>query len=158
MNAHTRTMIFLRVNEEAKNFYNKSQELGELAARSFLQEKDSQRHRSQMTGLENIAETTLKWTDVLDYIKKQMARPRGWTMLYEGKSFGESLKRYIEDELPGNVSRVCYNDKIHIGNESDDDKRVRQQVYLDLIRQLIRQIVVQYEYRVNEIEEERAAR
>ena len=148
-------MITLRVNEEAVKFYNKSQELGELAAKSFLQEKDHQRHRSQMTGLENIAETTLKWTDVLDYIKKQMARPRGWTTLYEGKSFGESLKRYIEEELPGNVGRVCYNDKIHIGNESDDDKQVRQQVYLDLIRQLIRQIVVQYEYRVNEMEEER---
>lgn len=154
MNAQVRTLLFLRVNEEAMNFYSKSQELGELAVKSFLQEKDRQRHRAQMTGLENIAETTQKWTDVLDYIKKQMARLRGWTTLYDGKSFGESLKRYITDEVPICVERVCNNNKISIGNESDDDKRIRQQVYLDLIRQLIRQVVVQYEYRANEIEEE----
>lgn len=143
-----RTMIILRVNEEAEGFYAKSQELGELAAKTFSQE--SERHRSQMTGLENIAETTLKWTDVLDYIKKQMARPRGWTKDHDGKSFGESLKNYIEEELPKNVTRVC--NRVHIGDESDGDKRDRQQVYLYLIRQFIRQVVVQYEYKASELE------
>jgi hypothetical protein len=151
-----RTMIILRVNEEAQGFYATSQELGELAAKTFSQESDKglERHRSQMTGLENIAETTLKWTDVLDYIKKQMARPRGWTKVLEGKSFGESLKNYIEAELPKNVTHVC--NRVHIGNESDDDKRDRQQVYLYLIRQFIRQVVVQYEYKASELERVRS--
>jgi len=145
-------MIILRVNEEAEGFYATSQELGELAAKTFSQESDKghERHRSQMTGLENIAETTLKWTDVLDYIKKQMARPRGWAKVHDGKSFGESLKNYIEEELPKNVTRVC--NRVHIGNESDDDMRDRQQVYLYLIRQFIRQVVVQYEYKASELE------
>lgn len=148
-----RTMIILRVNEDAEGFYATSQELGELAAKTFSQErgKDRERHRSQMTGLGNIAETTLKWTDVLDYIKKQMARQPGWTKVYDnGKSFGERLKNYIEEELPKSVTRIC--NRVHIGDESDDDKRDRQQVYLYLIRQLVRQLVVQYEYKASELE------
>src|SRR5947199_2324634 len=112
-------MIILRVNEQAENFYDKSQEIGTLAAQSFMQERDRQRHRSQMTGLENIAETTLKVTDVLDYIKKQMGRPRGWT------SFGESLKTYIENNIKNDVSSICTS--VGIGNETYEDKRERQQ-------------------------------
>ncbi len=76
-----RTMIILRVNEQAEQFYDKSEELGTLAAQSFLEEhrrERRERHRAQMTGLENIAETTLKATDVLDYIKKQIARQPAW--------------------------------------------------------------------------------
>jgi hypothetical protein len=147
-----RTKIILFVNEEAQDFYARSLELGELAAKTFSQEgeKGRERHRAQMTGLENIAETTLKWTDVLDYIKKQMARPRGWTKVYDGKSFGESLKNYIEEELPEHVTRVC--NRVPIGNEGDDDRRDRQLVYLHLIRQFIRQVVVQYEYKASEPE------
>lgn len=147
-----RTMIILNVNKEAEDFYAASQELGELAAKTFSQESDRgrERHRSQMTGLENIAETTQKWTDVLDYIKKQMARQRGWTKVYDGKSFGESLKNYIEVELRKSLTHVC--NRVQIGDESYDDKRDRQQVYLYLIRQFIRQVVVQYEYKASELE------
>ena len=160
MNAHTHTLIKLRVNEEALDFYKTSQDLGELAAKSFfpLKENDRQKHRSQMTGLENVAETTLKWTDVLDYIKKQMARPRGWTTLYDGKSFGESLKQYIEVEIPKRVECICNDNRLRIGEQSDEEKRIRQYIRLALIRQLIRQVVVHYEYRVNEMEEKRVAR
>jgi hypothetical protein len=146
--------ITIRVNEEADNFYSKSQELGSLAAKSFQSQNSGTRktqHRAQMTGLENIAETTMKVSDVLDYIKKQTARQPGWTMVYDGKRFGESLKNYIEHDLDIVRQDVC--SKLGIGNETDVDKRDRQQIYLHLIRQLIRQIVVQYEYQVSEQEE-----
>ena len=147
-----RTEIILQVNKEAVDFYAKSQELGQLAAKTFSQESDRgrERHRAQMTGLENIAETTQKWTDVLDYIKKQMARPRGWTKVYDGKSFDESLKNYIEVELPKVVTRVC--NRVQIGDQSYEDQRDQQQVYLSLIRQFIRQVVVRYEYEASDLE------
>lgn len=147
-----RTKIIILVNEEAERLYTRALELGELAAKTFSQESVTgrERHRAQMTGLENIAETALKWTDVLDYIKKQIARQRGWTKVYDGKSFGESLKKYIDEELPEHVTHVCNH--VPIGNESDEDKRDRQQVYLELIRQFIRQVVVHYEYKASELE------
>jgi hypothetical protein len=147
-----RTMIKLQVNNEAVDFYPMSQKLGELAAKTFSQENDKgrDRQRAQMTGLENIAETTQKWTDVLDYIKKQMARPRGWTKIYDGESFGESLKNYIEVELSKSVTRIC--NRVQIGDESYEDKQDRQQVYLYLIRDFIRQVVVQYEYKTSDLE------
>src|SRR6266704_5723884 len=104
-----RIELIIRVNKEAgsEEFYQKSQDLGILAAQSFREEQGrerQQRHRAQMTGLENIAETTLKVTDVLDYVKKQIARQPGWTKTYQGKSFGESLKRYIENNLKADVA------------------------------------------------------
>lgn len=163
-----RTRIMIDVNKEADKFYNKSQELGLLAAESF-REQDSRnnkkKHRAQMTGLENIAETTMKGSDVLDYIKKQTARQPGWQKIYEGrrlsevlknhqeyegKCFGEILKNYIEKDLDEIRKSICSN--IGIDNQSDEDQRDQQQVYLHLIRQLVRQIVVQYEYRASELE------
>jgi hypothetical protein len=134
------------VNERAEKFYQKSEELGSLAARTF-----QERHRAQLTGLENIAETTLKVADVLDYIKKQIARPdrKGWSEEYQGKRFGESLKQMIEGDLKADVDYICAAPELHIGNENEQDWRDRQHIYLQLIRQLVRQIVVQYEYRVS---------
>ena len=145
-----RTMIMLRVNEQAELFYEKSQELGILAAQSFGGERgkepQQQRHRAQMTSLENIAETTLKATDVLDYIKKQIARQAEW----RNKGFGENLKSYIEKNLKADVATICAS--VGIDNKTEEDRRERQQIYLLLIRQFIRQIVVQYEYRVSQSE------
>src|ERR1700693_2666315 len=101
-----RIELIIRVNKKAgsEEFYKKSQELGILAAQAFRDEQGrerQQRHRAQMTGLENIAETTLKVTDVLDYVKKQTARQKGWQKeVGENKErFGEILKKEIENGL-----------------------------------------------------------
>ena len=162
---HRRTKMIIRVNEEAEKFYSKAQELGLLAVESFREQQSNskkEQHRSQMTGLENIAETTMKVSDVLDYIKKQTARQQGWKTVYESgrlimtlkqyqdKCFGEILKTYIENDLKSIREEICRN--IGIGDQSYEDQRDRQQVYLHLIRQFVRQIVVQYEYQVNKPE------
>jgi len=157
--------IIREVNDQAERFYPTAEKLGKLAA--TMLRKD---HRSQMTSLENIAETTLKSSDVYDYIKKQMARPNfdGWRRIPSSppspprqqpvpsqagavpiqnqpanKSFGQSLL----DELNGLKDRsgdIC--SQLGFGTETDEDKYERQQVFLKLIRQLIRQVVVQYEF------------
>lgn len=150
MNAQTdpnkRMKIIIRVNEQAELFYGKAQELGKIAAQSFnsMNKAEETRHRSQMTGLENIADTTLKVSDVLDYIKKQIARRKGWTTIIAGQSFGESLKTYIEKDLKNAVDKVC--EGVDIKNATEQDTRDRQRIHLDLTRQLVRQIVVHYEY------------
>lgn len=163
-----RIRIMILVNERAERFYEQSKGLGSLAAQTFKEEihyrghgglsgnetRILQRHRAQLTGLENIAETTLKVADVLDYIKKQIARPdrKGWREEHQGKRFGESLKQIIEHDLKRDVDYICA--QLHIGHENDQDWRERQHIYLQLIRQLVRQIVVHYEYRVSQLEEE----
>lgn len=152
-----RIELIIRVNKQAgsEEFYKASQNLGMLAARSFREEQGrerQQRHRAQMTGLENIAETTLKVTDVLDYIKKQTARQPGWKKEVgaNGERFGETLKSYIESGLESFINNVCNG---FIDRTTDEGRQDRQEVYLQLVRQLIRQLVVQYEYQVSQPEE-----
>lgn len=149
-----RMELIIRINKEAGSdeFYQASQNLGILAARSFREEQGRERqnrHRAQMTGLENIAETTLKVTDVLDYIKKQTARQRGWQNKVgaHGERFGESLKTYVENGLDTFLANVCYG---FIDDTTYEGKLKRQEAYLELIRQLVRQLVVRYEYQISE--------
>jgi hypothetical protein len=109
---------------------------------------------SPETGLENIAETTQKVSDVLDYIKRQTARQGGWqkeVKEYNGKRFGEILKEYIEQDLEKICDTVC--GRIGIGRITDEDMHDHQQIYLQLIRQLVRQLVVHYEYEVSKPEQ-----
>jgi hypothetical protein len=103
-----------------------------------------------------MAETTLKTSDVFDYIKKQIARFEDWRRgLPENKNpnegFGEGLKKYLEDDLSLKRDQVC----LAVGI-AKSDVRKRQEVYLLLIRQFIRQVVAQYEYCVSLIEKERS--
>ena len=147
-----RMELIIRVNRDAgkDEFYAASQRLGLLAAQSFRDEQGRERqnrHRAQMTGLENIAETTLKVTDVLDYIKKQTARQKGWqnTVGKQGERFGESLKTYIESGLKPFVDSICSDSN----DATLEGKLKRQDAYLALIRQLVRQLVVQYEYQIS---------
>src|SRR5205807_2222165 len=103
-------------------------------------------HRSQMTGLENIAESALKVSDILDYIKRQTARFLYWRQSSPGEkpsdeAFGERLKNYIEGELARKRNAICNNKVLSIGEETDEDKRLRRYIYLLLIRQFIRQMV-----------------
>ncbi len=157
--------IIREVNDQAEQFYPRAEKLGTLAARMI-----DKGHRAQLTSLENIAETTLKSSDIYDYIKKQMARTNfeGWRRTPPSppstprqqpipnqsrpaqvqnqppnKSFGQSLLDEL-DRLKGISDIIC--PQLDLGTETDEDKYERQQVFLKLIRQLIRQVVVQYEF------------
>lgn len=165
MNTHI--ALITQVNKAAGSdaFYARSQALGLLAVRAFSDEQKSEkqeRHRSQMTGLENIAETTGKVTDVLDFIKKQTAHQKvqqehqkegqGWKKKVgaKGELFGEILKNELESGLEPYIKNVCHD---FIDTTTDEGRQQRQEVYLLLIRQFIRQLVVQYEYEMSLMEE-----
>src|SRR5437764_351160 len=141
--------IIREVSLEAEECYPETVKLGDHAAYAL-----KSRHRAQLTGLENIAESTFKTSDILDYIKKQIARFSHWrrpdpTANNPQQGFGERLKDYLEQELPSRVERICERKRLNIGKATDKDKQWRRQIYLLLMRQVIRQIVVQYEYRVS---------
>jgi hypothetical protein len=140
--------IIREVNIEAENFYKDAVMLGDHAAYALRWT-----HRSQMTGLENIADTALKTSDIFDYIKRQTTRLPYWQKSFpkEGHpntGFGERLKDYLEKDLKERRNTLC-NQRLGIGDTTYEDKLKRLQVYLMLIRQFIRQMVVQYEYRVS---------
>src|SRR5437667_2047543 len=130
--------IILQANIEADNFYNEAVKLGDNAVYT-LKAKD----RTQMTNLENIAESAFKATDILDYIKKQTARFTYWRQPFpEDKDanvgFGERLKDYLENQLKTTMENVCSPNRLDIGNTTDEHKQERRRIYLLLIRQFIR--------------------
>lgn len=120
------------------DFYARAKKLGEIASRAF-----GERHRSQMTSLENIANSTLKVTDVLDFIKKQFAKAKpneGWRK----EDFGNELKRYIEQSLRKRREEIC-----HVLEGIEEESIEGQRIYLSLIREFVRQLVIHYEYRTS---------
>ena len=64
--------------------------------------------------------------------------------------FGEVLKKEIESGLKTFVDNVCNG---FIEGTIDEVKQERQEAYLLLVRQFIRQLVVRYEYQVSQVEE-----
>ena len=165
--------IILEVNTQAEQFYEDAIQLGDHAA--YVVKK---KHRAQLTGLENIAESTRKVSDVLDYVKRQTARlpywrqaflpeqqvaqkeEAVWHSIYTGdaanKEFGERLKHYIEHELAAKRDVLC-RIKLSIEDKTDEERSLRRHVYLLLIRQFIRQLVIQYEYRLSFDKERKGA-
>lgn len=141
--------VIREVSIEAEDFYEEAVKLGNHAAYAL-----KARHRSQMTGLENIAESTFKTSDVFDYIKKQTARFPQWRQADPkardpNQGFGERLKEYLEKELARRLAALCGPRRLNIGEATDEERQMRRQIYLLLIRQFIRQVVVHYEYQVS---------
>ena len=120
------------------DFYGRAKTLGEIASSAF-----GEKHRSQMTSLENIANSTLKVTDVLDFIKKQFAKAKpneGWRK----DDFGIKLKKYIEQSLRKRREEIC-----HVLEGVEEESVEGQRIYLSLIREFVRQLVIHYEYRTS---------
>lgn len=140
--------IIYEVGLQADKHYDEAVRLGNHAAIAL-----QARHRSQLTGLENIADSSFKTSDIFDFIKKQTARFQHWRLpdrTYQNpqQAFGERLKDYLEFELKKNVKSICEG-SLGIGDEIDADKQERRRIHLMLMRQFIRQMVAQYEYRVS---------
>lgn len=118
-------------------FHERAEAFGNIASEAF-----GSRHRNQMTNLENIANSTLKVTDVLDYIKKQVARADK-NKMWRKDNFGTQLKKYIEESLRKRREEIC----TILGNVEEGSVE-GQRIHLNLIRQFVGQLVVHYEYRI----------
>ena len=120
------------------DFYAKAKTLGETASVAF-----GERHRSQMTSLENVANSTLKVTDVIDFIKKQFAKSKP-NQDWRKNDFGIELKKYIEQSLRKRREDICRP------LEGIEETSIEgQRIYLNLIREFVRQLVIHYEYRTS---------
>lgn len=158
--------IKLEVSIQAEQFYEDAIQLGDHAAYAV-----KKKHRTQLTGLESVAESATKVSDILDYVKRQTARlsywrqafsqeqqgsqkeQAAWHSIYTGdaddKEFGERLKHYLEHVLAEKRDVLCRT-KLDTAHETDEQRMLlRRHVYLLLIQQFIRQLVIQYEYRLS---------
>lgn len=135
MNDQQRMKLMREIAVRADQFYNDAEQLGNAAAKSL-----TARRRSQMNGLENVANSTLKVSDILDYIKTRTARSdkgKDW----QKDDFGKSLLTFIENTL-----RNSYRRDICGVLSLDENSPEAQQVYLYLIRAFVHQLVAHYEF------------
>lgn len=153
-NTHRELKIIIEVNEAAEQFYPECYKLGEHAALVI-----TKRHRSQLTNLENVANSAFKSSDVFDYIKRQTARYDFWRKPHPGYSdeiFGLRLLNQLTGDLAERRQQIC--DRLKISNQTDEDRHLYRHVYLLLIRQFIQQMVVQYEFKASLPDEEKSSR
>ncbi|GAC1357605.1 MAG: hypothetical protein NVSMB38_40130 [Ktedonobacteraceae bacterium] len=145
--------VIREVNIQAEAMYENAVQLGDHAAYAL-----GKTHRAQMTSLESIAESALKTSDILDYVKKQTARFSYWRDGYGTiqEGLGLRLKKYLEEEVAKKRDSICGKNRLNIENKTDEQKQERRRIYLLLMRQFIRQMVVQYEYQASFGAEEKA--
>src|SRR6266853_1368500 len=124
--------IIYEVSNQAENYYEDAIDLGDHAAHVLRAV-----HRSQMTSLENIAESTFKTSDVFDFIKKQTARFPYWRQAMPenqsasankkvNQAFGLRLKDFLEQDLKQAADALCDDPLcLNIDNTTDKNKQER---------------------------------
>lgn len=124
----------------ADGFYPESDRLGALAARCFGH-GGGLAGRTQIKGLEALANSALMVADVLDFIKKQIGRDtdRLERQSWRRENFGEQLLQFLDRDLRALVGTLDPESPI-------TEPRERQMTHLMLIRQFLRQVSAQYEY------------
>jgi hypothetical protein len=142
-----RLKMIREVSLMADGFYNQAEALGKIAAKNELgidEEVDEakgsgdkkRKHRSQITGLESIANSALKVTDVINYLKTQTARRKFW----QTGELGQQVLKFINVDLVDKKRQICTQLQLPL------DQGEAQQIYLHLIREFVYQFAAQYEY------------
>lgn len=134
------------VATQADLFYDHGVRFGQWAARAL-----GGRRRAQITGLEGIANSSLKVSDVLDYLKKQTAKSQAgeaWRRRNdEQQELGPALLAFIHSTLGSRRDVICSS--VASVTEQAATEQERQQIYLALIREFVRQAAAQYALEVS---------
>lgn len=133
--------IIQKVAQQADNFSKDAERLGGMAARAFGRDA-----RAQVTGLESIANSSLKVADIMDYLKIRTARsdresdrekrPVKWSV----EKLGRELVEYLGEKLKKVRDGICSDGDLNLPPEK------AQEIHVLLIREFIRQLAAHYEY------------
>ncbi len=134
MTINIQKQIIREVNLIADGFYADAKEHGQRAFDALTDKK-----RSQITGLESLANSTQKVSDVFNYVKIRTARQREW----KEHSFGRELLSYMETTLAQKREIVIANLK---AQEFQPGNYQQQEIYILLIRAFVSQLAAHYEY------------
>lgn len=132
MNSQIRLRVLREVALRADRFQGPAERIGSNAAAALGRNK-----RAQITGLESAANSALKVTDVLNYIKLRTARHSEWRR----EQWGEDLLEFLTHELRDHKHEICNSLAI------DRNSIEGLEVHLMLIREFARQLSAEYEYR-----------
>lgn len=138
-NAQERLKVMREVALHADNMQETARKIGANAAQGLTRSR-----RSQVTGLESIANSALKTSDVLDYIKLRIARQRRDEWTYGG--WGPELLAFLSDTLRGERTTICQQ----LGLDAAGMDGL--EVHLMLVREFVRQFSAEYEYQCRLLE------
>ena len=127
-----RLRLMRQVAVRADALAGQGEELGNKASASL-----GDRRRSQLTGLESIANSTFKLTDIWDYIKVRTARSEA-NKDWRANGFGTELLQFLQSNLAEHAKGIAVAERL-----SSEDQR---QVQLLLTREFIGQVVAHYEF------------
>jgi hypothetical protein len=125
--------IIRAVALQADAIREQAEEFGQHAAQALRGEAGNR----QIKGLENIATSALKVTDVLDYIKRQTAKCRP-NESWRKNEFGARLVRFISEDLRRRSDALA--------QQLGATEAERQRIYLLLIREFVRQMAAHYAF------------
>ena len=131
--------IHKEVELQIDAMYSKTEQLGELAVKVF----GRGRGKTQLRNLENIANSTLKVSDVLDYIKRQTARLNEW----KKQGFGVKMLEYIQKDILNMRKTVFTHLSSELEHLNDRDREFKkQEITVQLIRGFVKQLVIHFEW------------
>lgn len=131
--------IHKEVELQIDAMYSKTEQLGELAVKVF----GRGRGKTQLRNLENIANSTLKVSDVLDYIKRQTARLNEW----KKQGFGVKMLEYIQKDILNMRKTVFTHLSSELEHLNDRDRELKkQEIAVQLIRGFVKQLVIHFEW------------
>lgn len=134
MNQRTKLLREIALIADQEDVREKAQDLGKLAASTLGKKK-----RSQITGLETLASSTQRVTDIFNYIKTRTARQEEW----QASNLGDSLLTYLEGDMRGHRDAVFQRLQ---SQQITLDAYEQQAAYLELLRAFIDQFAAHYEY------------
>lgn len=133
--------IHREIELQLDEMYDKSQELGELAVKVLGRD----RGKSQLRNLENIANSTLKVSDVLDYLKRQTARMQEW----KKQGFGTRMLQYIQKDIVDMRETIfghLTKDEEFQELKGHQGEFKKQEILMLLIRGFVKQLVIHFEW------------
>lgn len=130
-NTKDRIRVLRAVALHADQYQAPAEAMGRKAAAGLTRAK-----RAQITGLEAMANSALKVTDVLDYVKLRTARQKEW----RAENWGGDLLRYLDKDLRKDRGIIC----TQLGLQENGIDGL--ETHLMLIREFVRQVSAQYEF------------
>lgn len=119
---------------QADLLYGEAEQLGAALARG-------QTKNAQISGMESVANSSTRVTDLLDYIKRQTAkakRGKEWRATVNGETVGEALLRVLTQDVPRRAAAATKAAGVDIPQPSAD----WQELQLHLARVFVRQVAI----------------